>query len=197
MRKGGEFNELYDDSDDDGDDTYSKKKKKLIRLTDKNINKLQNYYGIAIRSSTGDTIWGLKKSIAAAFYHCCDATSPETRHKFCPKSDTSWCKYEPDSINSTSMYTRKPGIHINSTSMYTHKPGIHIKLRQLLKPVFMKLSSDELLSKCLHGKTQNNNDSLNGIVWKRCPKDIYVGRTTLTMGIASAVISFNDGACRI
>ena len=61
----------------------------------------------------------------------------------------------------------------------------------------MKLSSDELLSKCLHGKTQNNNESLNGIIWKRCPKDIYVGRTTLAMGVASAVISFNDGACGI
>ena len=54
MRKDGEFKELYEDSDDDGDRTNSKKKKKL---TDKNINKLQNYYGIAIRSSTGDTIW--------------------------------------------------------------------------------------------------------------------------------------------
>ena len=90
MRKDGEFKELYEDSDDDGDDPNSTKKK-LIRLTDKNINKLQNYYGIAIRSSTEDTIWGLKKSIAAAFYHCCDATSPETQHQFCPKSDTSWC----------------------------------------------------------------------------------------------------------
>ena len=67
MRKDGEFKELYEDSDDDdGDDTNSKKK--LIRLTDKNINKLQNYYGIAIRSSTGDTIWGLNRSIAAALY---------------------------------------------------------------------------------------------------------------------------------
>ena len=76
LRKDGEFKERYEDSDDDdGDDTNSKKKKKLIRSTDKNINKLQNYYVIAMRSSTGDTIWGLKKSIAAVFYHCCDATS--------------------------------------------------------------------------------------------------------------------------
>ena len=58
----------------------------------------------------------------------------------------------------------------------------------------MNLSSDQLLSKCLHGKTEDNNESLNGVIWKRCPEDIYVGRTTLTMGVASAVISFNDGA---
>ena len=61
----------------------------------------------------------------------------------------------------------------------------------------MKLSSDELLSKCLHAKTQNNNESLNGNIWKRCPTDIYVGRTTPTMGVAAAVISFNDGVCGI
>ena len=116
MREYGELKELYEDSDD-GDDTNSKK---LIRLTDKNINKLQNYYGIAICSSTGDTIWGLKKGIAAAFCHCC-ATSPGTRHQFCPKSDTSWCKHQLDSIN--------------RTNIYTHKPSIYIKLRELLKPV--------------------------------------------------------------
>ena len=57
----------------------------------------------------------------------------------------------------------------------------------------MDLSNDNLLKKCLHGQTQNNNESLNGVIWKRCPKDVFVGRSTLEMGVASAVISFNDG----
>ena len=51
----------------------------------------------------------------------------------------------------------------------------------------------KLLSQCLHDKTQNNNESLNGLIWKRCPKDVFVGRTTLELGVASAIISFNDG----
>ena len=50
------------------------------------------------------------------------------------------------------------------TSTYKNKLGIHIKLRDLIKPVFMNLSSEELLTKCLHGKTQNNNESLNGVM---------------------------------
>ena len=50
--------------------------------------------------------------------------------------------------------------------MYTHKPSIHIKLRELLKPVFVKLSSDELLSKCLHCKIQHNNESLTELYRK-------------------------------
>ena len=66
-------------------------------------------------------------------------------------------------------------------------------MRDAIKPVFMDLSDDNLLTKCLHGQTQNNNESLNGVIWKRCPKDVFVGRSTLEMGVASAVISFNDG----
>ena len=46
---------------------------------------------------------------------------------------------------------------------------------------------------CLHGKTQNTNESLDGIIWKRCPKDVYDGRTTLGMGVSSAIIDLNQG----
>ena len=58
--------------------------------------------------------------------------------------------------------------------------------------MFKNLSINELLSTCLHDKTQNNK-SLNDIFSKRCPKYIFVGRTTLSMGVSSAVINFNNG----
>ena len=47
------------------------------------------------------------------------------------------------------------------------------------------------MAKCLHGKTQNNNESLNGVIW-RCPKDTFVGRGVLETAVSSAVISFNS-----
>ena len=74
---------------------------------------------------------------------------------------------------------------------YKSKPVLHIKLRDKLMTMFMSLASDDLLAKCIHGK--NNNESVSNIIWKRCPKDVYVGKTTLSMGVASAVISFNNG----
>ena len=37
------------------------------------------------------------------------------------------------------------------------------------------------------------NKYLNSIISKRCPKYIFVGRTTLSMGVSSAVINFNNG----
>ena len=61
-------------------------------------------------------------------------------------------------------------------------------------PIFQELSSEVLLKKCLHGRTQNNNEAINGIIWKRLPKDLFVGWYTLQIGVSSAVLSFNSGA---
>ena len=59
------------------------------------------------------------------------------------------------------------------------------------------LSSDQLLTKCLHGRTQNVNEALNQLIWKKCPKDVFVERFTLEVGVFSAVINFNNGATGI
>ena len=153
------------------------------RLTEKLINKLQNYFGIAIRQSCGTTVYQLKKAIGAVLFHCSDAPSLEIRHQMCPRTADSWCKFQADKINNTSTYTEKPGI-----------PSI---IHEAIKPVFLDLSDDSLLKKCLHGKTQNNNESLNGVIWKRCPKDVFVSKNTIEIGVASAVINFNDGSTEI
>ena len=55
------------------------------------------------------------------------------------------------------------------------------------------MSSDELLRKCTHGKTQNCNEGLNNIIWSRCHKNTFVNMSTLEMGVASAVLYFNEG----
>lgn len=46
----------------------------------------------------------------------------------------------------------------------------------------------------MHGKTQNPNESLNQIIWKRLPKTEFVGLTTLKLGVTDAVTCFNDGS---
>ena len=67
-------------------------------------------------------------------------------------------------------------------------------MRELIKPVFLNLSDDDLLKRCLHGKTQNNNESLNNMLWMKCPKAIFVGKDVLEMAACSAILAFNDGA---
>lgn len=62
-----------------------------------------------------------------------------------------------------------------------------------MKPVFQKLSSDELLSRCTHGGTQNANEAYHHVLWNRCPKEKFVGLPRLQLAIADSIIVFNDG----
>eukprot|EP00112_Aurelia_sp_Birch-Aquarium-sp1_P017849 Seg418.7 transcript_id=Seg418.7/GoldUCD/mRNA.D3Y31 product="hypothetical protein" protein_id=Seg418.7/GoldUCD/D3Y31 len=148
------------------------------RLTEKLINTLQNAMGMAIRQNVG-SVYAMKKSVGALLYHYSENEDLEKRHHFCPRGPNSWCKFQSDKSTGKNSYREKIGIPL----------AIHEKI----KPIFQDLSSDALLSKCLHGKTQNVNESLNQVIWKRCPKDIYVERFTLETGVASAIINFNDG----
>ena len=61
-------------------------------------------------------------------------------------------------------------------------------------PIFKSLSDDELLSKCLHGETQNSNEAINHVIWTKCPKDVYLGKSVLEIGTNSAILEFNDGS---
>lgn len=66
---------------------------------------------------------------------------------------------------------------------------------QAMLPVFEELSSNELLSKCEHGGTQNPNESFRDLIWNRCPKTTFVGRERLEAAVHDAVIVYNDGEC--
>ena len=62
-------------------------------MTDKEINTLQNYYGMCIRQNK-DNLYGMKKSIAALIHHCSENNDDDDRHKYCPATGESWCKYQ-------------------------------------------------------------------------------------------------------
>ena len=70
-----------------------------------------------------------------------------------------------------------------------------LAIKDKLKQIFLDLSSDELLKKCLHSQKQNVNECLNSLTWKKCPKDAFVGRKVFELGVCSAVIQFNEGSC--
>ena len=158
-----------------------KKEKKGLggrgQLTDAMIDRLQNYYGIAIRSNVGD-LDKMKKAIYASLFHC---ASSERRnlHSYCPEGSDSWCRFNRDRANQTSLY--KPG------------PGLPDQVIAEVKPVFKRLSEDSLLEKCLDGKTQNQNESLNGMIWERVPKDVFIGFEAMQLGVYHAVANFNIG----
>ena len=63
-----------------------------------------------------------------------------------------------------------------------------------LVPIFQRLSDEKLLERCSRKKTQNPNESLHQLIWKICPKSIYVGRRTLKAAVALAACQFSMGA---
>ena len=142
------------------------------KLTDSLIDKLQNYYGIAIRSNVGN-LAGMKKAIHASLMHCASSEACPL-HDHCPISSASWCKYQKDKAN--------------HTNLFKHRPGLSLPVIAKLKPEYIRLSENNLLQKCLHGKM---------LTWQRIPKEIYVGRETLELGLYDAVSYFNIGSISI
>ena len=41
---------------------------------------------------------------------------------------------------------------------------------------------------------QNSDESINQIIWSKCPKNIYVEQKILEIGVYSEIVQFNDGA---
>ena len=135
------------------------------RLTEKLIKMLQNAIGVAIRQNVG-SVYAMKKTLGAPLYHYSENKDIEKRHHFCPCGPNSWCKFQSDRSTGKNSYRRE-------------QIGIPFAIHEKIKPIFQDLSSDDLLSKCLHCKTLNVNESLNPVIWKQCPKDVYVERFTL------------------
>jgi hypothetical protein len=71
------------------------------KLTDTVIDKLQNYYGIAVRSNPGD-LAAMKKSILASLFHCA-SSEKNNWHNHCPPCESSWCGLMPKEPRTTSM----------------------------------------------------------------------------------------------
>ena len=50
------------------------------------------------------------------------------------------------------------------------------------------------MTRCLDSHTQNPNEALINMIWKRCPKKSFEGKRSVELCTASAVASFNDGS---
>ena len=84
------------------------KEKAKSRLTDALIDRLQNYFGIALRSNV-HTVPELKSALLASLFHVasCKGNNFLT---YCPQTSDSWCQYHRDYINKTNLYRPGPGI---------------------------------------------------------------------------------------
>ena len=135
------------------------------KLTKKAILKLQGHYGAAIRSNVGD-LAGMKKSIWATYEH------RSGNHADCGD----WC----------------PAVKCGDLEKADANSFLPCVLQEI-KPVYEELTKDSLLLKCVHGGSQNSNESLHNMIWARCPKTSFVGRLRMELGAFDAVVCYNEG----
>ncbi len=99
-------------------------------------------------------------------------------HQFRPNKDDTWCKY---------IRAERDGKDVHHTN------PLPTAVFDVIKPVYERLSKEELLQGCLGGYTQNSCKALNHLVWDRYPRSRYSGRDHLDCAVASSVLLFNDG----
>ena len=152
---------------------------------------LQKYYGLAIRQNTikklnptkkeiDTAVYSMKKNIIAILHHCVKGASPVKQHRFCPRDESSWCKWQQDKATGTWTYSDEECL-----------PSVFL---DVLKETFIALSETTLLERCVLGATQNQNESLNSLVRARCPKHKHHRYKAVSCAVASAVCHFHKGS---
>ena len=158
-------------------------------LTKPKIKQLTDYYKIAIMSNTTKSkdekvikqhIKSMKKSILASLYHSVYNKNPKTMHKYCP---VEWCQYKKDINNKTLLYDHAA----------VENKRLPNKFLKHMLPLYERLSTDALLKGCVPGLTQNQNESFNATIWKRCPKERLFGASAVQRALTFAIVTWNSG----
>ena len=81
------------------------------RLTDSHIDKLQNYFSIALRSNVGN-VKDMQNAILASMLHVASSYD-DNYHTYCPKRSDSWCQHNRDIVNKTNLYVPGAGVSVD------------------------------------------------------------------------------------
>ncbi|XP_074102194.1 uncharacterized protein LOC141529520 [Cotesia typhae] len=149
------------------------------KLTDKIINKLSLYYGLAIRRHP-DSVEDMKNAVLATYYHN-SSTDEDPQHTYCPPGAESWCAWRKAASEGTEEEFEHDNVPLCD------------EVLKVIRPIYDSLSSNELLTRCLGSETQNNNESLNSLIWTFAPKHIHSGSQVIEIATFIAVCIFNDG----
>ena len=118
-----------------------------------------------------------------AIWHHTQSTNEGPDHDFCPPGDDSWCGFQRDVVK--------------GTSDYQHNHPLPKAVANSILPIFEALSDEDLLARCLHGGTQNQNEAINVLIWQRATKETHSGLVVVELAVFLVVSHFNDGAVSI
>jgi hypothetical protein len=116
------------------------------------------------------------------------STDKEPHHRQCPKGPSSHCFYQ-----KALALGKVPPKHIDRPS----NSLVSVAVGQKMIPIYRRMSDETLLQRMVHGGTQNANESLNSMIWVRCPKTSFMGLKRVEGSVARAVCIFNQGAAEM
>ena len=150
------------------------------KLTAKMTDKLTVYYGLAIRRYS-DSMENMKNAIWATFFHY-SSTGENPQHKKCPSGADSWCEWQKAAADNAL-----------DSFKYTYS-ALPEDVLNAIKPIYEDLSKDALLERCVGGFTQNNNESLNQLIWKISPKHLNGASVIVENADYVAASVFNESS---
>lgn len=149
------------------------------KLTRDRMLKWQSYYRNAIVNNTN--MQDMQNAIWAIFFHSISLPD-EPHHERCGD----WCYYQKALKQHISPEEIK--------KLSPHDPPIPKEIAEKMLGLFKRLSDEELLKRCVRSRTQNANESLHSVLWRKIPKINFVSRKSLEIGAALAACEFNKGA---
>ena len=118
-------------------------------------------------------------AVQATLHHM-TSTDDRPVHHMCPEGKNSCCSYNKAKAR-------------NELDVYKHGfDAIPQAIVQLLKPIYNRLGSRLLLSKCLLGYTRNANEFLHSKVEILSQTPVFFGPRLVKIGCALAVCTWND-----
>ena len=78
--------------------------------------------------------------------------------------------------------------------------AIHYLIERLHRKCHLYIIGFQMITsskECSTKETQNANECLNSVIWSRCPKTVFMGKSRIDGAASMAIATFNEGATAI
>ncbi|KAK8748456.1 hypothetical protein OTU49_016156, partial [Cherax quadricarinatus] len=152
-------------------------------LTDFVIDKLAQYFQKNLRENRGSDVVTMRNGILASFFHC-SSTDDNPQHQLCPPGSASWCFYKKALADNL-----PPPPHTTMKVQFQLEPAYFKKVHDIYKD----LTRDEMMERCIQGRTQNCNESLHKRIWSYCNKALFKNKWQVDFATSNAIAEYNAG----
>lgn len=152
-----------------------------LEMTDNTIKALQRYYLVAVNRHIGGCWKSLKLDIMSTFFH---SPARMTTPSMACAAKTGVLYQQDKKANVPIRSHKNMEVAIRCTD-----PDILQKIHS----VYKDLTSQDLLERCLKGRTQNPNESLHSKLWAKCSKSKFSGYDKDLFAAQLTVLQHNFG----